>query len=168
MIQGPYIKNNVNCKVMNMEINLNIVEQNQEETKSSEMETEHKKAKIFFIQIPSKGAFCGEYQKQITNDYRALKKTIPELEIGMSIQSDTKQLSPEMMRITDYIVLDMISVISIESFDSIITNTDTLRRLLKICREHNVEVINYKGKNIREEKEMELAVQEVFDLSLIG
>ena len=84
----------------------------------------------------------------------------------MSIQRDSNQFSPEMTRINDYIVLDMIGVISIDSFESVITNPDRLRMLLRICREHDVEIIDHKGKPIRADKETELAMQEILELSL--
>lgn len=71
-----------------------------------------------------------------------------------------------MNRITDYIVLDMVRILSIESFESVITNPDRLRMLLKICREHDVEILDHKGKPIRADKETELAMQEILELSL--
>ena len=38
--------------------------------------------------------------------------------------------------------------------------------LLDICREHDVEILDHKGKNIRADKETELAMQEILELSL--
>ena len=125
-----------------------------------------KRAQIFFVQLPNKDAFNGEYKRQIVTDYSILKKTYKDLEIGMSIQSDTNQFSPEMDRITDYIVADRVSILSIESFESVITNPDRLRMLLRICREHDVEILDHKGKALRADKETELAMQEILELSL--
>ena len=123
-------------------------------------------AQIFFIQLPNKDTFNGEYKRQLVKDFSNLKKTYKDLEVGMSIQSDTNQFSPEMTRINDYIVIDLIGVLSIESFESVITNPDRLRMLLRICREHDVEILAHKGKPIRADKETELAMQEILELSL--
>ena len=95
-----------------MEIRLGLDGQEPKKSKSSEIEyseiLKSKRAQIFFVQLPNKDAFNGEYKRQIVTDYSILKKTYKDLEIGMSIQSDTKQFSPEMDRITDYIVADRV------------------------------------------------------------
>ena len=153
-----------------MEIRLGLDRQELKKPNSSEIDyseiLKSKRAQIFFIQIPDKDVFNGEYKRQIVTDYSNLKKTYKDLEIGMSIQSDTNQFSPEMDRITDYIVADRVSILSIESFESVITNPDRLRMLLRICREHDVEILDHKGKALRADKETELAMQEILELSL--
>ena len=170
MIQGSYYSSNVNSKVIDMEIRLGLDRQELKKPNSSEIAyseiLKSKRAQIFFIQIPDKAVFNGEYKRQIVTDFNNLKKTYKDLEIGMSIQSDTNQFSPEMDRITDYIVVDRVSILSIESFESVITNPDRLRMLLRICREHDVEILDHKGKPIRADKETELAMQEILELSL--
>ena len=170
MIQGSYYSSNVNSKVIDMEIRLGLDGQEPKKSNSSEIDyseiLKSKRAQIFFIQIPDKAVFNGEYKRQIVTDFNNLKKTYKDLEIGISIQSDTNQFSPEMNRITDYIVLDMVRILSIESFESVITNPNRLRMLLDICREHDVEILDHKGKNIRADKETELAMQEILELSL--
>ena len=170
MIQGSYYSSNVNSKVIDMEIRLGLDRQEPKKPNSSEIAyseiLKSKRAQIFFIQIPDKAVFNGEYKRQIVTDFNNLKKTYKDLEIGMSIQSDTNQFSPEMDRITDYIVVDRVSILSIESFESVITNPDRLRMLLRICREHDVEILDHKGKPIRADKETELAMQEILELSL--
>lgn len=170
MIQGSYYRSNVNSKVIDMEIRLGLDGQEPKKSKSSEIDyseiLKSKRAQIFFIQLPNKAAFNDEYKRQIVTDFSNLKKTYKDLEVGMSIQNDTNQFSPEMNRINDYIVIDLIGVLSIESFESVITNPDRLRMLLRICREHDVEILNHKGKPIRADKETELAMQEILELSL--
>ena len=167
---GASFSANVNSKVIDMEIRIGLDRQEPKKPNSSEIDyseiLKSKRAQIFFIQIPDKAVFNGEYKRQIVTDFSNLKKTYKDLEVGMSIQSDTNQFSPEMTRINDYIVLDMIGVISIDSFESVITNPDRLRMLLRICREHDVEILDHKGKNIRADKETELAIQEILELSL--
>ena len=169
-MEGSYYSANVKSKVIDMEIRLGLDGQEPKKSNSSEIDyseiLKSKRAQIFFIQLPNKDTFNREYKRQLVKDFSNLKKTYKDLEIGISIQSDTNQFSPEMNRITDYIVLDMVRILSIESFESVITNPNRLRMLLDICREHDVEILDHKGKNIRADKETELAMQEILELSL--